>query len=152
MVPSQSKVCFSNFGGNLDFSRILNPVTWHTLSGRPSWVFLVQNNVALSQFSGTLLASRITDISVLLSWASSSQSNVTLSNFGGDLRSSKVTGLSLDNIPGFIDSSRVNNFLLVPTWVNYETQSQVQLSGFGGNIPYTRISGLPEQEYIADFL
>jgi hypothetical protein len=77
---------------------------------------------------------------------------VTLSNFGGDLSSSKVTGLVLDTIPGYIDSSRVNNLPSIPTLSNYKTQSQVQLSSFGGNIPYNRVSGIPEQEYIANVL
>jgi len=77
------------------------------------------------------------------SWIDESQSNVLIESFGGDLHANRITNLFLNNISGYLDSSRVNNLPLIPTCVNYETQSQVQLSGFGGSIPANRISGLP---------
>ncbi len=63
-----------------------------------------------------------------------------------------VANLVLNDIPGYIDSSRVNNLSSIPIWVNYESLNEVTLTGFGGGIPAYRVTGFSEQDHIAAFL
>jgi hypothetical protein len=136
---TQANVTLSNFGGNLNDSRIVNPPARVTL---PFWFSSSQYSILLSGFGGQVSWTSQVSNRPTFSWSTltDKQSNVTFSNFGGDLPASRVTGLFLDTIADYIDSSRVNNLPSIPIWLNYETQNQVQLSGFGGNIPYNRIS------------
>jgi hypothetical protein len=51
-----------------------------------------------------------------------------LGSFGGSIAADMISNLFIDQIPGYIDSSRVTNLPAVPSRVNYATQSQVQLT------------------------
>jgi hypothetical protein len=116
VLPSQSNVSLSNFGGNLAASRVDSLPAQVTL---PSWVLPSQSNASFSNFGGNILADRIVGIPVLPSWVSSSQYSVLLANFGGQVSWTS----QISNRPMF-------------NWSTLKgSQSNVTLSNFDGDLP-----------------
>jgi hypothetical protein len=130
--PSQSNVSLSIFGGNLNYSRILNPpatLTWATLTDKPTYLNDTQSNVSLSNCGWNLSYSRIVDPPAQVTlpfWFSSSQYSILLSGFGGQVNWNS----QISNRPTFNWSTLTDE------------QSNVTLSNFGGDLPSSRVTGL----------
>jgi hypothetical protein len=97
----------------------------------PPWVSFQQYDVGLSNFGGTLAASRITDLPTqvtLPTWVLPSQSSISLSNFGGNIPSSRVADLPVQ--------------VRLPEWLNV-LQEDISISSFGGSLDHTKVVNVP---------